>query len=149
LFALLMMGGSTTRKHVEHFPDKINCVTLHLVGYILECVIFLKDRNVQEGYEATSYPRRTEMSAVPQRKPPISYILFTSNSTNKLLIIPDLRYETTPANGTCHVASCNYVVVKGEMGSDLKWPPDCWNRRGIKRLIRRSALRGKVQTRDI
>jgi len=21
-------------KHVEHFPDKINCVTLHLVGYI-------------------------------------------------------------------------------------------------------------------
>jgi hypothetical protein len=23
-------------KHVEHFPDKINCVTLHLVGYILE-----------------------------------------------------------------------------------------------------------------
>jgi hypothetical protein len=22
-------------KHVEHFPDKINCVTLHLVGYIL------------------------------------------------------------------------------------------------------------------
>ena len=24
-------------KHVEQFPDKINCVTLHLVGYILEC----------------------------------------------------------------------------------------------------------------
>jgi hypothetical protein len=23
-------------KHVEQFPDKINCVTLHLVGYILE-----------------------------------------------------------------------------------------------------------------
>ena len=23
-------------KHVEKFPDKINCVTLHLVGYILE-----------------------------------------------------------------------------------------------------------------
>jgi hypothetical protein len=23
-------------KHVEHFSDKINCVTLHLVGYILE-----------------------------------------------------------------------------------------------------------------
>ena len=22
-------------KHVEQFPDKINCVTLHLVGYIL------------------------------------------------------------------------------------------------------------------
>jgi hypothetical protein len=21
-------------KHVEQFPDKINCVTLHLVGYI-------------------------------------------------------------------------------------------------------------------
>ena len=24
-------------KHLEQFPDKINCVTLHLVGYILEC----------------------------------------------------------------------------------------------------------------
>jgi hypothetical protein len=23
-------------KHVQQFPDKINCVTLHLVGYILE-----------------------------------------------------------------------------------------------------------------
>jgi len=23
-------------KHVEQFPGKINCVTLHLVGYILE-----------------------------------------------------------------------------------------------------------------
>jgi len=23
-------------KHVEQFPDKINCVTLHLAGYILE-----------------------------------------------------------------------------------------------------------------
>jgi len=23
-------------KHVEQFPDEINCVTLHLVGYILE-----------------------------------------------------------------------------------------------------------------
>jgi len=23
-------------KHVEQFPDKINCVMLHLVGYILE-----------------------------------------------------------------------------------------------------------------
>jgi len=23
-------------KHVEQFPDKINCVTLRLVGYILE-----------------------------------------------------------------------------------------------------------------
>ena len=23
-------------KHVEQFPDIINCVTLHLVGYILE-----------------------------------------------------------------------------------------------------------------
>jgi len=29
-------------KHVEQFPDKINCVTLHLVGYILEyCPIHL------------------------------------------------------------------------------------------------------------
>jgi hypothetical protein len=25
-------------KHVEQFPDKINCVTLHLVGYILEYI---------------------------------------------------------------------------------------------------------------
>ena len=26
-------------KHVEQFPDKINCVTLHFVGYILEYVM--------------------------------------------------------------------------------------------------------------
>jgi hypothetical protein len=26
-------------KHVELFPDKINCVTLHLVGYIIEYVL--------------------------------------------------------------------------------------------------------------
>ena len=25
-------------KHVEQIPDKINCVTLHLVGYILEYI---------------------------------------------------------------------------------------------------------------
>jgi hypothetical protein len=25
-------------KHVDQFPDKINCVMLHLVGYILEYV---------------------------------------------------------------------------------------------------------------
>jgi hypothetical protein len=30
-------------KHVEQFPDKINCVTLHLVGHILEYLIFLSD----------------------------------------------------------------------------------------------------------
>jgi hypothetical protein len=36
VFALLMMGGGTTRNIVEQFSDKINCVTLHLVGYILE-----------------------------------------------------------------------------------------------------------------
>jgi hypothetical protein len=29
-------GGWYHPKHVEQFPDKINCVTLHLVGYILE-----------------------------------------------------------------------------------------------------------------
>ena len=29
-------GWSYHPKHVEQFPDKINCVTLHLVGCILE-----------------------------------------------------------------------------------------------------------------
>jgi len=28
-------------KHVEQIPDKIKCVTLHLVGYILEYVFCL------------------------------------------------------------------------------------------------------------
>jgi len=27
-------GWKYHSKHVEQFPDKINCVTLHLVGYI-------------------------------------------------------------------------------------------------------------------
>jgi hypothetical protein len=29
-------GWSYHPKYVEQFPDKINCVTLRLVGYILE-----------------------------------------------------------------------------------------------------------------
>jgi hypothetical protein len=29
-------GGKYHQKHVEQFPDKINCVMLHLVGYILK-----------------------------------------------------------------------------------------------------------------
>ena len=29
-------GGKYHPKYVKQFPDKINCVTLHLVGYILE-----------------------------------------------------------------------------------------------------------------
>jgi len=28
-------GWSYHPKHVEQFPDKINCVTLHHVGYVL------------------------------------------------------------------------------------------------------------------
>ena len=28
-------------KHVDKFPDKINCVTLHLVGYVLEYLHFM------------------------------------------------------------------------------------------------------------
>ena len=36
LFALLMMSDGTTRNMLGQFPDKINCVTLHLVVYILE-----------------------------------------------------------------------------------------------------------------
>jgi hypothetical protein len=32
----MFLGGATTQKHVEQFSDKRNCVTLHLVGYILE-----------------------------------------------------------------------------------------------------------------
>jgi len=32
----LLLPSAITAKHVEQFPDKINCVTLHLVGYILE-----------------------------------------------------------------------------------------------------------------
>ena len=34
-------------KHVEQFPDKINCVTLHLVGYILE---YLTDNFSTQNY---------------------------------------------------------------------------------------------------
>jgi hypothetical protein len=34
--ALHVSGGTTTRKHVEQFPDRINSVMYLLVGYILE-----------------------------------------------------------------------------------------------------------------
>jgi hypothetical protein len=33
---LLLLPATYHPKHVEQFPDKINCVTSHLVGYILE-----------------------------------------------------------------------------------------------------------------
>jgi hypothetical protein len=34
-------------KHVQQFPDKMNCVTLHLLGYVLEYVLEkLKTQNV-------------------------------------------------------------------------------------------------------
>jgi len=39
LRSLILSGNCSTRlhpKHVEQFPDKINCVTLHFLGYILE-----------------------------------------------------------------------------------------------------------------
>jgi len=39
------MGGGATR-NIEQFPDEINCVTLHLVGYILE---YYYDARAQEG----------------------------------------------------------------------------------------------------
>jgi hypothetical protein len=39
------MGGGTTPKHVQQFPDTINCVILHLVGYILE-VTKVSDKEV-------------------------------------------------------------------------------------------------------
>jgi hypothetical protein len=32
-------GWRYHQKHVEQFPDKINCVTLHLVGYIYYNII--------------------------------------------------------------------------------------------------------------
>ena len=37
-------------KHVEQFPDKINCVKLHLVGYILECnlkLVLVNENQIQ------------------------------------------------------------------------------------------------------
>jgi len=40
-------------KHVEQFLDKINCVTLHLVGYILEykCFIVVQFVETSFGFE--------------------------------------------------------------------------------------------------
>jgi hypothetical protein len=46
-----MMGGGTTRNMYSSFPDKMNCVTLHLVGYILECAYFIyKSYRRSNGY---------------------------------------------------------------------------------------------------
>jgi hypothetical protein len=36
LFALMIMGGGTTRNMWSSFQKKINGVTLHLFGYIFE-----------------------------------------------------------------------------------------------------------------
>jgi len=45
-------------KHVEQFPDKINCVTLHLVGYILE---YTCDARTHERY-SNIYPIRRNVT---------------------------------------------------------------------------------------
>jgi hypothetical protein len=48
------------QKHVEQFPDKINCVTLHLVGYILE-YSFMSSGNLQfkqDDFESMTLPYR-------------------------------------------------------------------------------------------
>jgi len=42
-------------KHVEQFPDKINCVTLHLIGYLLE-------QNNQFNIILPSMPRHSKRS---------------------------------------------------------------------------------------
>jgi len=36
IYSIWYLSDRYHPKHVEQFPDKINCVTLHLVGHILE-----------------------------------------------------------------------------------------------------------------
>jgi hypothetical protein len=38
-------------KHVEQFPDKINCVTLHFVGYILEYTLHITQTGIKLTYD--------------------------------------------------------------------------------------------------
>jgi hypothetical protein len=42
-------------KHVEQFPDKTNCVTLHLVGYILEYNIKITYRLLSYSHKKASH----------------------------------------------------------------------------------------------
>ena len=39
-------GWAYHPKYVQQFPDKINCVTLHLVGYVLKCVLRNTTKNL-------------------------------------------------------------------------------------------------------
>jgi len=48
IWKLLYMFWVYHPKHVEQFPDKINCVMLHLVGYILEYIGMLFSETKKE-----------------------------------------------------------------------------------------------------
>ena len=72
-------------KHAEQFPDKINCVTLHLVGRILEDTLFLARRFYYLTVDVpnseiypSSFPKEREVTRIYELK------LHPSNNPKKL-----------------------------------------------------------------
>ena len=63
-------GRGTTRKHVEQFPDKINRVMLHLVGYHHH---HHHHHYIQEGLGLIPVPCILKMKLVPPSLPRSSY----------------------------------------------------------------------------
>jgi len=60
-------GWRYNPKHVEKFPDKINCVSLHLVGYILEWLNLMK-HGIQLNNMQISSPVAHETHFISVRK---------------------------------------------------------------------------------
>jgi hypothetical protein len=86
-------------KHVEQFPDKINCVTLNLVGYILEywalfftCRLLTKEENIYGHfmqYNTMDHTANLSMSAVDEvfEKQLISSDCGSLNSQSESLLL--------------------------------------------------------------
>jgi hypothetical protein len=81
--SLLMMGGSTIRNMHSSFQIYINCVTLHLVGYILEYVLLYSAvttwRTVVGCTDNQPYPASAETQVKLQTPQTIVYIRNTGN----------------------------------------------------------------------
>ena len=68
-------------KHVEQFPDKINCVLLHLVGYILE---YLTSNHSKQDKCKKNNSRRAELKTYVVWRH--DFVSSTSNSIQLILV---------------------------------------------------------------
>jgi hypothetical protein len=65
-------------KHVEQFPDKINCVTLHLVRYILE---YFYNARTHDCYKQRTPSNKTRLTQAKTLHKRAGYVSVSGNFT--------------------------------------------------------------------